>query len=155
MNAQPDLLRGLTEEQVERVLALGMRTSVASGTDLFSLGGNAECVYLISRGRIRLTLPMKVRGSDEDVLVEERCAGQTIGWSALTPPHRFTLKATAPLDAEVICLPRKKLHEYFAAHPAVGVTVALNLAAVVGERLQLFQTMWLREIQRTIELTCA
>lgn len=155
MNGQPDLLRGLTEKQGNEVLALGTRLSVSSGTDLFTLGSEAECVFLIARGRIRLTLPMKVHGSEEEVLVEERCAGQTIGWSALIPPYRFTLKATAPLDAEVICLSRKQLQEYFTAHPEVGAVVALNLAAVVGQRLQLFQTMWLREMQRTIELTCA
>ena len=33
--------------------------------------------------------------------------------------------------------------------------MCLNLAAVIGERLQLFQTMWLREMQRTVELRCA
>ena len=155
MLAQPDLLRGLTDEQCAEVLALGSRLSVASGKDLFTLGSEAECVFVIERGRIRLTLPMKVRGSEEDVLVEERCAGQTIGWSALIPPYRFTLKASAPLDAEVICLPRKQLQQHFASHPEVGAIVALNLASVVGQRLQLFQTMWLREMQRTIELTCA
>jgi hypothetical protein len=33
----------------------------------------------------------------------------------------------------------------------VGYAVSLNLAAVIGERLQLFQAMWLREMQRTVE----
>jgi hypothetical protein len=33
--------------------------------------------------------------------------------------------------------------------------VSLNLASVIGQRLQLFQTMWLREMQRTVELRYA
>ncbi len=37
-------------------------------------------------------------------MVEERSAGQTVGWSALIPPYRFTLTATAPLETEVIAL---------------------------------------------------
>ena len=44
---------------------------------------------------------------------------------------------------------------YFAAHPDTGYAVSLNLASVIGERLQLFQAMWLREIQRMVELRCA
>ena len=89
------------------------------------------------------------------MLVEESGPGEAIGWSALIPPYRFTLTATAPLETEVIAIPREALQAHFEAHPAVGQTVSLNLACVIGQRLQVFQTMWLREMQRTVELSCA
>ena len=143
----PELLLGIAPEQAAEILALGKR--------LFHLGDPAECLFVVQRGRLRLTLPMHVRGRSEEVLVEERVPGQTVGWSALIPPYRFTLTATAPLETEVVTLSRDMLRTYFAEHPAVGQAVALNLAAIIGERLQLFQTMWLREIQRTVELSCA
>jgi CRP-like cAMP-binding protein len=152
---QPDLLMGLSTDEAERILSLGSRSIIRSGHDLFQLGDAAENIYLVERGRIKLTLPMHVRGRAEDVFVEERNPGQTVGWSALIPPYRFTLKATAPLETEVIALARDALHDYFAAHPAVGYAVSLNLAAVIGQRLQLFQAMWLREMQRMVEMSCA
>jgi CRP/FNR family transcriptional regulator, cyclic AMP receptor protein len=151
-NGQPDILNGLTPDEAQQALALGKRITVPAGSALFELGAAAECIYLIERGRIRLTLPMQVRGRDEDVMVEERIPGQAVGWSALIPPYRFTLKATAPLETEVLALARKDLMEHFAANPKIGYSVSLNLAAVIGQRLQLFQAMWLREIQRTVEL---
>lgn len=98
---QSELLKDLTAEEVERILALGTRIAVPSGTSLFRLGDPAERLFLIERGQIRLTLPMRVRGREEDVVVEERTAGQTVGWLALIPPHKFTLAATAPLETEV------------------------------------------------------
>jgi CRP-like cAMP-binding protein len=98
---------------------------------------------------------MQVRGRQEDVVVEERASGQTVGWSALIPPHKFTLAATAPLETEVIALPREKLRKHFAANPAVGYKVTLNLAVVIGHRLQLFQAMWLRGMQRMVEKNSA
>ena len=64
---------------------------------------------------------MQVRGREENVLVEERCPGQTVGWSALIPPYRFTLTATAPVETEVIALPREALTRYFACHPEIGL----------------------------------
>src|SRR3982750_4072559 len=137
----PELLNGLTAEQASEILALGKRVVIASGAELFPLGDDAESLCVIERGRIRLTLPMQVRGHDEEVLVEERASGQTVGWSALIPPYRFTLTATAPLETEVIAPPREALREHFAANPPVGYIVSLNLAAVIGQRLQLFQTM--------------
>jgi CRP/FNR family transcriptional regulator, cyclic AMP receptor protein len=148
---QSELLKDLTAEEVERILALGTRIAVPSGTSLFRLGDPAERLFLIERGQIRLTLPMRVRGREEDVVVEERTAGQTVGWSALIPPHKFTLAATAPLETEVIALPREELRKYLAANPTLGYKVTLNLAIVIGHRLQLFQTRWLREMQRTVE----
>ena len=151
----PELLNGLTAEQSGDVLALGKRLLITSGAELFHLGADAESLFVVQRGRVRLTLPLEVRGHDEDVLVEERVPGQTVGWSALIPPYRFTLTATAPLETEVITLSREVLRAHFATHPAVGQAVLLNLAAVIGQRLQLFQTMWLREMQRTVELRCA
>jgi len=68
------------------------------------------------------------------------------------PPHRFTLKGAATVDSELLAFPRASLLDHFAAHPDVGYAVGLNVAAVIGRRLQLVQTMWLREMQRVIEL---
>ena len=52
-------------------------------------------------------------------------------------------------------LPREALVDYFAAHPAAGYKIALNLAVVIGHRLHLFQTMWLRQVQRSVEVRSA
>lgn len=152
---QTDLLQGLTDDEAVGVLALGVPQSLPAGGVLFRLGEPAERLYLVRSGRIHLTLPVAIRGSDEDVLIEERLAGETVGWSGLIPPHRFTLKATAPVPTELTALPRAALLEHFAAHPAVGYGVMRNLGAVIGHRLQLFQTMWTREMQRSVELRYA
>ncbi len=151
-----ELLDGLSSAEAEQVLGLGTRLIVPNGTELFKLGDAADRLFLTERGRIKLTLPMHVRGREQDVFVEERSPGQTVGWSALIPPYRFTLTATATLqEAVVIALPRQALRDYLAANPAAGYKIALNLAVVVGHRLQLFQTMWLREMQRTVEVRTA
>jgi len=147
-----ELLSGLSPEQADEVVALGTRMSLKTGGVLFELGSQADNLFVIERGRIGLTLPMQVMGSEEDVFVEERQAGQIVGWSALVPPHRFTLKGTALIDTELVALPRQALVRHFAAHPEVGYIVNRNLAALVGQRLHVFQAMWLREMQRVVEL---
>ena len=147
-----ELLDGLAPAEVEQVLGLGSRQIVPAGTPLFRLGELADRLFLTTRGRIRLTLPMQIRGQEENILAEEISAGQTVGWSALIPPCLFTLTATALVETEVIALPREALHAWFAANPVAGCTIAQNLAVVIGHRLHLFQTMWLREMQRTVEV---
>jgi CRP/FNR family cyclic AMP-dependent transcriptional regulator len=150
-----DLFKGLPPAEAERVLALGKRMLLTTGAELFHLGDAADSIFLVARGRVRLTLPMQVRNREENVLVEERSSGQTVGWSGLIPPYRFTLTASVPLETEVIAFPREALQQYFAKHPDTAYAVSLNLASVIGQRLQMFQAMWLREVQRVVELRCA
>jgi CRP-like cAMP-binding protein len=148
---QHELLTGLSLSEIEQVMALGRTITVPSGGSLFKLGDSADRIFLLERGRIHLTLPMQVRGREEEILVEEKSPGQTVGWSALIPPHRFTLSARAPLTTEVTALPREQLQQYLESSPRTAYKISSNLALVIGRRLQLLQTMWLREMQRTIE----
>ncbi len=147
-----ELLQGLAPADAEKVLSLGTRKKISTGSSLFRLGELAQCLYLIESGRIRLTLPLQIRGREEQVLIEEKSPGETVGWSALIPPYRFTLSATSAAEAEVVALTPEALHAFFESSPAVGVRLCLNLALIVGHRLQTLQAMWLREIQRTVEL---
>jgi len=149
-NHQPELLSGLSPFDADAMLAVGTTVTLAAGDVLFNLGDEADAMYLINRGRVALTLPIQIGGREEDVFIEERLPGQVLGWSALTPPYRFTLKATSPLATELTRLPRRALLDYFATRPDVGYAVGLNVASVIGQRLQVVQAMWLREVQRVV-----
>ena len=150
-----DLLAGVAPVHVQAISALGHSSSLRTGDTLFRLGEVADSLIVIDRGRVALTLPMQVRDHDEDILIEERGPGQTVGWSALIPPHRYTLTASALIETDVLALPRVALLDYFSAHPEVGYAVTRSVASVVGQRLQVFQTMWLREMQRVVKLSHA
>ena len=152
---QAELLHGLAPRDAEQLLAIGTRMTLPRGTVLFELGSAADSVYIVTQSRLSLTLPMIVRGREENVLIEERQTGQALGWSALIPPHRFTLTASAPFGAEVLRIPREALAEHLSACPEVGYLVMRNVAEIVGQRLQVFQAMWLREMQRVVELSAA
>jgi CRP-like cAMP-binding protein len=149
---QPELLRGLPAEAADRIIAMGTTVSLPSGTVLFRLGESADHLFIVRQGRIALTLPLQVLGREENVLIEERGPGQALSWSALIPPHRLTLTATATTDAEVLALPRDALLAHFEQEPAVGYAVARHAVAVAGQRLQVFQAMWLREMQRLVQM---
>lgn len=146
-----ELVAGLPAGPSEHVMAFGTPLRVPAGSVLFRLGDLADRVFVIERGQIALTMPIQVRDREEAVLVEERRPGETVGWSALIPPHRFTLTATAPLDTDVLAIGRGTLLEYLHAHPDAGYIVMRNLAEIMGQRLQVFQAMWLREMQHGIE----
>jgi CRP-like cAMP-binding protein len=154
-NGTPELLKGLPDEEAARIVGLGHPIRLTAGEVLFDLGAPADSIYVIHQGRIALTLPMQVGGRQQDVMVEERTPGQTVGWSALIAPHRFTLKATALLETQVLALARQALFDHFAARPTSGYALISNVSTIVGHRLQVFQAMWLREVQRVVEYRSA
>jgi CRP/FNR family cyclic AMP-dependent transcriptional regulator len=149
---ESDLLAGLSPDEASQVLVLGGSRALSPGEVIFQLGDEARDLYLVKKGRVELTLPMRVGGRQEDVPVEERMPAQMLGWSALVPPHRFTLKATATVETELLVIPREDLQRFLTSRPELGLMVMTNLAAIVGQRFQLFQTMWLRQVQRAVEM---
>ena len=150
-NRQWDLLTGLEPDDMAEILVLGISRQLPEASVLFEIGAEADHLFLVARGRVDLTLPIELDGKREDVLVEERVPGQVLGWSALIPPYRFTLKAIAPLETEIIAFPRDELLGPLSGRPEVGYVVMRNLAGTVGQRLQTLQVMWLRELQRLAE----
>ena len=97
-----------------------------------------------------LTLPMRVRQREEDVLIEERLPGQTLGWSAIIPPHRSTATATALAETELLAVPRLPLLTFLDSRPQLAYHLTRNVGAVIGHRLQVLQAMWLREMERFV-----
>jgi CRP-like cAMP-binding protein len=155
MTARIELFEGLSDPDVADLRSLASRVTLQPGEVLFRIGNEADHLYLIEDGLIELTMPLQVGGRDEKVRIEERRAGQTLGWSTLVPPHRFTLDANAPLTTSLLAFPRDMLLAHFAGRPAVGYVVLRNVAVLVGQRLQVLQAMWLRQMQHMVNLTHA
>ena len=146
-----DLLEGLSAGQVNEVLSLSSPQIHRQGEELFSLGEDADKLFLVVSGKVRLTLPLTVGDRELDVMVGESMSGNMLGWSGLIPPHRFTVRGVATADTELLAFPRPSLLTFFRENPAVGYAVLSNLARIVGQRLQVFQTMWIREMQHVVK----
>lgn len=153
MNRYPELFSGLADTDAADLVRLGSRLSLEPGQLLFRIGDDATHLYVIEHGAIELRMPMQVDGHDEEVRIEDCLAGHTLGWSTIVPPHRFTLKAAAREHTALLAFPRDGLLAHFASHPAVGYVVLRNIAAVLGQRLQVFQAMWVRQMQHIVDLT--
>ena len=145
-----ELFAGLSDVDVAALTAVASRVTLDAGEVLFRIGDDAAYLYLVEEGQVDLAMPIKVGGHEEDVRIEERRPGHTVGWSTLVPPHRFVLSATAPVASVLLAFPRASLLDYFAARPDVGYIVLRNVAAAVGQRLQVFQAMWLRQVQHMV-----
>ncbi len=146
-----DLLRGLSVEDRRPFDALGEIVVTGSDEVLFRLGDVAERLWFVRRGRLSLTMPIELRGEQHEAFVEEKGPGDMVGWSAIVPPHRYTLTARATVDAEMVAFDGPAFRELLASRPATGVVVLSNLAALIGHRMHEMQAMWIREVQRAVQ----
>ncbi len=146
-----DLFVGLSREEREHLWDLGRSRTLAAGERLFSFGEDAAYLYVIERGLVALALPIEVAGETRDVVVEEQGPFAAIGWSALVPPHRYTLSAVAREQTVARAFSPGSLTSHIEAHPEAGWRVFRNLCAIVGRRLVKVEAMWMREVSRAAE----
>jgi CRP-like cAMP-binding protein len=144
------LFGGLSAAQCEPFAALGRMQHVARHEHLFRLGQSAEALLIVHSGIVELTMPLSMNGKEREVVVQEAAEGETIAWSALVEPHRFTMSARAGTDVEVLAFSAAELQRAIEAHPEAGLQVVTNLARVIARRLQVMHTMWTRELQRAV-----
>lgn len=148
--SQADLLQGLSEKDVRRISAIATTQELSSGEYLFMLGDSADRLYVLAKGRVDLCFPMSLGETLHDVSVEVVAPGQTLGWSALVKPYRFTLSARASGSTQVICFARSDLLEFFNVEPRIGYAVLTRISELVGVRLLTVQALWARGLQRAV-----
>lgn len=148
-----ELFAGLSEEQRRAVAALARERRAAAGETLFRLGEPAEALYVIRRGRVDLTFPLQVMGEVREVRFQSLAAGRTLAWSALVPPHRLTMSASATTEVELLVLDRQRLLALLGQQPLMGRVVMSNLAGVVAARFHEVLALWVREVQRNVSQT--
>ncbi len=148
-----ELFAGLSEQQRRAVAALARERTAAAGETLFRLGESAEALFVIRRGRVDLTFPLQVMGETREVRFQSLEAGRTLAWSALIPPHRLTMSASATTDVEMLVLERRQLLALLGEQPLIGQAVMSNLAGVVAARFHELLALWVREVQRNVSQT--
>ncbi len=106
------VLTDLEPRHVEFLSGCTKNVRYEAGQYLFREGEEASHVFLVRKGKISLEIHDATRGI---IVVETLHAGDVIGWSAIFPPHRWSIDARPVKDTLVFaidgtCL-RKKLDE--------------------------------------------
>lgn len=147
------LFSGVSAERCEAFLAIAREQQASQGSYLFRLGDAARMLCVIRSGTVQLTMPIAMNGTVREVVVQEAREGDTVAWSALIEPFRFTMSARAGTDVELIAFSTREFQAALEAYPDAGVRIVTNLATVIARRFHVMHTMWTRELQRTVNVT--
>lgn len=148
---QAELFEGLSAGTIQRLAVIGRVRTLRAGEYLFLLGDSAQHVWVVLRGQVELCFPISAGGAVRDISVETVGAGKTVGWSALVKPFRFTLSARAAEPTEVMAFARHDIEAMLDGEPGFGRVVLGRLSELIATRLTMFEALWARELQRTLD----
>lgn len=142
------LLDGLTPEEADTIVRRCQITPFKKGDKVIATGGSADSLYLVRSGRIEIRFTAVYFNAPFELPLDIIGPGEMCGWSALIPPHSYTLSAYATEDSELLRIPRADLQECCEANPRLGYVVMKNIARIIGERYEIARQMLIGEIQR-------
>lgn len=127
------LIKGLNPRQIDSLIRMSRRRFIAKDEVLISQGSQAHDLFLILRGRAKITMSNQ---SDEVVRVAEAGPGETVGEVSLLidAPHSASVIAIEPMD--VILITRHGLASMMASDPELAARLWHRLAQMLGDRLR-------------------
>lgn len=127
------IFRGLSEEQISKVLALGVKETFPSGTTVFHQGDEAQALYVVDSGRVAINTSIQ-DGKWAPVCIVS--SGGVFGWSCLVPPYQLTASATTFEETTVSRFDGADLRELFSREPAIGYVMIQNVGGLISSRLK-------------------
>ncbi len=143
MIAQESLRRspmflGLSEAALARIAAMGQERTYGPGQYIFREGEASTELYVLRDGRVALEMSLQIGRADvsgRKAFIAVMGPSDCFGWSALVPPHHFTMSAVAVQQSTVLAIDGPALQALIADEPQVGVLLLDRLNQVISNRL--------------------
>ncbi|MBL9173463.1 MAG: cyclic nucleotide-binding domain-containing protein [Verrucomicrobiales bacterium] len=132
LNQQP-FFHGIAWTSLERLAALASYAHFPEQQLIFESGGHAEQFYVLLRGSVALEAPS---GTGDVSVVQSLEAGETLGWSWLFPPYRWSFSARALVSVDALVLPGGILRTRCEEDPIMAAAMMRRVAGVMLDRLQ-------------------
>ena len=133
-----ELFSDLTEDELCVLMPFCTDTAIAEDGMVFNEGQDASHVYVLTEGKIALQKHIRAPHARHSrrTTITLCYPSETVGWSALVEPFKYTLSAVAWESCKLIKIDASNLRRALAAYPEVGYKVTASLAEVMSRRLR-------------------
>lgn len=144
------MFEGLTRDQLETIAERCEIISVKRGETVFRAGEPALHLLFVRSGLVELRVQVVYAGAPDEYALDTVAPNDACGWSAMIPPHRYTLTGCAAEDSELLRIKQADLQSWCDADPRVGYVVMGNIARIIGSRYEFTRQALVREIHTTL-----
>jgi CRP-like cAMP-binding protein len=130
-------LKDLSNDQLIKLEALAKEENHQAGTQLYSNGDPARCLYLVQEGKVALIMEnyMGPGKPPMQVTIDMVAQGESMGWSAVVDPFVYTLSARCLEDTKLIAFDGEKLRDLMDEDAGLGYRIMQATAKVISNRL--------------------
>ena len=125
-----DLLMGLSDEQIEKVVPLAVQKEFGTGEVLGKSGELGDRIFIIAQGEAQITTHTQVG----DIAARIAGPGNTFPAASFTGSGKLVTSAKALTNMKVLELQTSGLAALFSQNPDVGLQVYKNLAELFVDR---------------------
>ncbi len=134
---QSPILREMTREEREKVLAVALERRVGRGETLFHEGERTEGLWVLGEGLLKL---VRYSPDGRELLLHLVRPGQSFAEAALFGRQTYPATAVALERSRVWCWPRQRLVELLSGSPELGLGLLVSLS------------LWARRLADKLEL---
>jgi CRP-like cAMP-binding protein len=127
---QKDLFGSLDKDFVKEIMDLAETRPHEAGEMLFHEGDPADWLFILLKGRVKLSL-----GPTGRVVYVVSNAGEMFGWSSLVGRTSYSASGECMLPTKLLRFDRTRLEKIINDDAAASVNLFKTLAAILGERL--------------------
>jgi len=128
------LFSSLDEADLARLLALAVRRQYPEGEILFNLGDEGDDLYVIQKGRVKVTIPSS---QGEELILAILSPPEILGEISLIDRKPRSATVQAIEETEVICFRREEFLEFLRNH----FDVVLQMLRIIVSRLRSADSM--------------
>ena len=128
------LFNGLSEAQLDSLIAIGNETRIRKDQWLFREDEAAEHMFILKDGAVELLTT--VENDIELPITIVRTPGNCFGTSTLVPPHQYSLSARGVEDGTLLAIKRVDIEKLIKQDLELGCIVLTNLAKHFLDRLK-------------------
>lgn len=127
---QKDIFGSLDRNFVKQFMDVAETISLEAGELLFQEGDAASWLYILLKGRMKLSL-----GQTRRVVYVVSQGGEAFGWSSLVGRQSYSATAECMTAAKLLRFEKNRLEKIVEKDTANGLQLFKNLAALLGGRL--------------------
>lgn len=123
---------GLDTAQRARIAPCATPTVFVTGQTVFHEGGDANAFHIIRVGTVVLEVMIPGRGM---ISLQSLHDGDVLGWSWITPPHRWTFSARALSPVQTLAISAPGLRALMDADHELAYHLLKHITATMADRL--------------------
>lgn len=125
-----DILRDLSDEQIDQVVSLGRMVRVPEGQELGRAGEMGRCVFIVLEGNVEILAHSAIG----EITVRIAGPGESFPLAAMLGIGTLITSVRAMTDTQMLAVPRASLLTLCAERPEIGMRVYASVADILAQR---------------------